>query len=70
MPKFYKNLQTGAVITAAEYKAKIMNNMTETSTDIGTMGVGSYSNFANDVFEGELDNYSQYIPYDPEEKEQ
>ena len=69
MPKYYKNLKTGAVITSAEYQEKIMNNMTETSAELGTMGVGSYSNFVNDVFEGELDNYSQYVPYDPEQKE-
>ncbi|OJG96767.1 hypothetical protein RV18_GL001902 [Enterococcus termitis] len=69
MPKFYKNVKTGAVITAEEYKEKIMNNMTETNSDLGTMGMGSYSNFVNDVFEGELDNYSEYVPYDPEGEE-
>jgi hypothetical protein len=69
MPKFYKNVKTGAVITAEEYKEKIMNNMTETNSDLGTMSMGSYSNFVNDVFEGELDNYSEYVPYDPEGEE-
>ncbi|WP_086315401.1 hypothetical protein A5821_002886 [Enterococcus sp. 7F3_DIV0205] len=67
MPKFYKNLKTGAVITAREYQAKIVNNMAETTADLSTMGLGAYSSFANKVFEGELDNYSQYAPYDPEE---
>lgn len=70
MPKFYKNLKTGAVITEEEYQEKLVNNMIETNPELGTMGMGSYSNFVNDVFEGELDNYSQYVPYDPEENEQ
>lgn len=70
MPKFYKNVKTGAVITAEEYQEKIITNMTETSSDLGTMGMGSYSNFVNDVFEGELDNYSEYVPYDPEEEKE
>ncbi len=69
MPNFYKNLKTGAVITAAEYQEKIVNTMTETSSELGTMGIGSYSHFVNDLFEGEMDNYSQYVPYDPESDE-
>lgn len=70
MPKFYKNMKTGAVITEAEYKEKIMVDMTEVSSDMGTMGMGSYSNFVNNVFEGEADNYSEYVPYDPEAEEE
>ncbi|MBP2099898.1 hypothetical protein [Enterococcus rivorum] len=70
MPKFYKNMKTGAVITEAEYKEKIMVDMTEVSSDMGTMGMGSYSNFVNSVFEGEVDNYSEYVPYDPEAEEE
>ncbi len=69
MPDFYKNLKTGAVITAAEYQEKIMNTMTEASSELGTMGIGSYSHVVNDFFEGEMDNYSQYVPYDPKSDE-
>ncbi|WP_211272292.1 hypothetical protein [Enterococcus rivorum] len=63
-------MKTGAVITEAEYKEKIMVDMTEVSSDMGTMGMGSYSNFVNSVFEGEVDNYSEYVPYDPEAEEE
>ena len=70
MPNFYKNLKTGVAISAAEYQEKIMNAMTGTSVNIGSMGVGSYSNFVSDVFEGELDNYSQYVPCVSKEKVQ
>lgn len=65
MPKFYKNMKTGAVITGEEYKEKLRNDLVETSLDMGIMGVGSSSNFVNSVFEGETDNYSEYVPYHP-----
>lgn len=69
MPDFYKNLKTGAVITAAEYQEKIMNTMTEASSELGTMGIGSYNHVVNDFFEGEMDNYCQYVSYDPKSDE-
>lgn len=65
MTRFYKNMKTGAVITEEEYKEKLMSDMTETSSDMGIMGMGSYSNFVNTIFEGEADNYSEYVPYAP-----
>lgn len=66
MTKFYKNLKIGAVITAVKYQEKVMNNTAETSADLGTMDVGSYGSIVNDVCE----DYSQYVPYDPETKVQ
>ncbi|MDA9470620.1 hypothetical protein [Enterococcus sp. 5H] len=71
MPKFYKNLKTGAIISEAEFKEKLMSNVTEVGSDFGMMGMGSgaYSNFGNEIFEGEIDNYSEYVPYDPDQEE-
>ena len=68
--KFYKNLKTGAVITEEEYKEKMMSEVTETSSDMGDMSMGGYSIFVSDVFEGQLDDFNDYVPFVPENAEE
>ena len=70
MTKFYKNLKTGAVITEEEYKEKLMTEVTETSSDMGGMSMGGYSTFVSDAFEGQLDDFNDYVPFDPENPEE
>lgn len=66
MTKFYKNIKTGAVITEKEYEQKIIQSEEETSSGLGSMSMGGYSNFMNNFLDGEMEDFSDYVPYTPE----
>lgn len=71
MSKFYKNLKTGAVITEEEYNEKMMAETTETSSEMGDMNMGEFSStFVSDVLDEQLDDFNDYVPFDPENSEE
>lgn len=65
MPKFYRNVKTGHVISEDQYRERLLENSKASSLDMANAGMG----LADDLsVNQDVDEYEEYVPEEEREE--
>lgn len=65
MPKFYRNVKTGQVISEDQYRERLLENSKASSWDMANAGMG----LADDLSVNQnVDEYEEYVPEEEREE--